>query len=182
MAQCRYCGSPVSDNNPSQDCGRHNRNPKPRHLTMGITPRGSAYLRKGPEQMPGTLPRKLKMEKQPPQQSAGVYGFPYFTMQDRDNLERYLQTGDARYRPPGEIVMDRFPIATREVKGFEIPQNAVGIFDRGSNFWYLAGYAPENNETSDATVLITEDGERFMAFHNREYQIVELDLTYRQQR
>lgn len=179
--QCRTCGSPVSDSNVSQDCGRHNRGGVPRNLQMGITPKGSAYLRRGAPQVPGTLPRKLQSERQPPVNSAGVYGFPYFTHEDRYALEQYLATGNPNLRPPAEAVMDRFPIQTRMAPGASIPDSAVGIFDSRGNFWHLNGYAPENGSTSGVTVMMTESGERFSASHNREYQIVELDLRFRQQ-
>ncbi len=131
--------------------------------------------------MPCSLAKKLELERLLPENSAGVRGFPYFTVHDRQGFEWYIRTGDPRYRPPVDKVLERFPIRTRMIKGAELSPIFLGVFDGSSNFWTIHDFAPENPYVPDATVLWTTDGQRFVARHNREYQIIEYDLGFMRQ-
>ena len=170
--KCRHepCNNPTT--NPTGYCYAHE------HLVPGVTPRGQYVQRRG--NGPLSLPVRLAREERVPvpADSLGVTGFPYFSRSDALAYRSFLQ-GDERYRPPVDIILERFPVVAEDVDGLEITGTEIGVYDDDDDLHLFDQSVPVAervvNMGAVGRVLTDTDGQAFAARSGRSYQVVKIN-------
>lgn len=176
---CAFCGNPVADSNPVNDCGRH------RRTAMPMTPGGQRYIAMGSNpanESPASLAPKLAVEHSEaiPADSLQVSGFPFFTRSQRDAYIHWRKTGDASTRPSPATVMAFFPVRTCAVSTTDLrdfDRRIVGIVDDFSGDVLEIEDRLDNECSENHDVFLTSQGRRFVVSRHEDTscQIVLVD-------
>lgn len=175
MAQSIKCGhngckNKIRSNAPLRFCYIHE------HEQLAITPQGQHGLRgtTGPASWIAKLNKEQTLAI--PDTSAGIPGYPYFTTEDLDHHLRYM-SGDDRYKPSADNVLDRYPITTIITRGAEVTGEEVAIIDGNGVIHALDNdVAPE--ETKGMRAFSVDNGTAVVGVaDNEKYQVIVIDFV-----
>jgi len=161
------CKNPIRSDAPIRYCFLHE------HEQLAVTPKGQHGFRNATG--PGSWQYRLQKEKEVefPQNSAGVSGYPFFTVDDLKGHITYLN-GDDRYKPTAINVLERFPLQSIILMGRNITGDEVAIIDGNGNIHRLDNKAPE--EADEMRGFSVDDETNFLGVADDErYQVIVID-------
>jgi hypothetical protein len=161
------CKNPIRTDAPIRYCYLHE------HEQLAVTPKGQHGFRNTTGR--GSWQYRLQKERESefPPNSAGVKGYPFFTVEDLDGQVRFM-SGEARYQSTSENILERFPLQSVIMMGRDISGNEVAVIDGGGNIHLLDSKEPEYAD--EMRGFSVDNGSRTLGVADEErYQVIVID-------
>ena len=161
------CKNPIRSNAPIRYCFLHE------HEQLAVTPKGQHGFRNASG--PGSWQYRLQKERESefPKDSAGVKGYPFFTIDDLNGHLSYL-AGDERYKPTAINVLERFPLQSIILMGRNVTGDEVAVIDSDGNIHMLDNKKPE--EADEMRGFSVDNGTNTLGVADDErYQVIVID-------
>jgi len=161
------CKNPLRTDAPIRYCRFHE------HEQLAVTPKGQHGFRNATG--PGSWQYRLQKEREQefPRDSAGIKGYPFFTMDDLESQVEYMRGNDL-HKPTSENVLERFPLQSIIMMGRDVKGDEIAVIDGSGNIHILDEKEPDYAD--EMRGFSVDNGKGMLGVADEErYQVIVID-------